>query len=404
MIALNRLTPFSPFICSMYYDVSMSGIYIHIPFCIKKCSYCDFYSVPYTRQLAEKYVDSLIREIEIFSHHAVSGTFEGCSTLYIGGGTPSCLGPDLFNPIIESVHDKLEISALTEFTVEVNPGTLSAEKLQAYGDAGVNRISIGAQSFNDRYLQKLGRIHRKNDIYGAFEQVREAGFSNINIDLIFGIPLQREEEVILDAIEATNLSPAHISAYALSIEEGTPLFEEVKAGLETPSDDDYAECYRILDGLMEKRGYHHYEISNFAKRNFECSHNIGYWTGKEYIAFGAGASGHLKVGRSPGGFRYTNHANLGDYIKAIKRGQLPRAETIQNDAPTAWKERLIMGLRLTGGICIATIQEELGEPPRSLRKSIHQLLKANLLQKDDDMLKIPQDLIFTSNEVLARLV
>jgi oxygen-independent coproporphyrinogen-3 oxidase len=296
------------------------------------------------------------------------------------------------------------MSGLTEFTVEVNPGTLSMDKLRAYKEAGVNRISIGAQSFNDRYLQKLGRIHRENDIYRAFAQVREAGFSNINIDLIFGIPLQREEDVILDAIEAINLSPTHISAYALSIEEGTPLFEEFKGGLETPSDDEYAEFYRILDGLMEKRGYHHYEISNFARNNFECAHNIGYWTGEEYMAFGAGASGHLKKGRSPGGFRYMNHSNLGDYMKTIERGQLPRAETMENDVMTAWKERLIMGLRLTGGVSMATIHEELGEPPRSLQKSIHQLLKANLLQKDGDVLKIPQDFIFTSNEILARLV
>lgn len=388
----------------MYYDVVMSGIYVHIPFCIKKCSYCDFYSVPYSRELAEKYVESLIGEIEIFSRHAAPGTCGGLNTLYIGGGTPSCLTPGLFSRITETIGKRFDLSALKEFTVEVNPGTLSAEKLSAYEDGGVNRISVGAQSFNDKYLKKLGRIHRKEDVYRTVGRVRDAGFYNVNIDLIFGLPLQREKEVVHDVTEAITLSPTHISVYALSIEEGTPLYEEVRCGLETPSDDTYAQCYRTLCGLMEHMGYHHYEISNFARKDFECAHNIGYWTGEEYIAFGASASGHLKAGRPRGGIRYTNHGTIGEYIRAIERGQLPRAESIENDAATAWKERLIMGLRLTDGICMASIEGELGEPPRSIKRSIHHLLETKMLQKDGDVLRIPHDFIFVSNEILSRLV
>ncbi len=379
-------------------------MYVHIPFCIKKCSYCDFYSVPYSRELAEKYVESLIGEIEIFACHADPRTCGALTTLYIGGGTPSCLTPDHFSRITETIVERFDLSALKEFTIEVNPGTLSAEKLSAYRDGGVNRISVGAQSFNDKYLKKLGRIHRKEDVYRTMGRVRDAGFSNVNIDLIFGIPLQREEEVVCDATEAISLSPAHISAYALSIEEGTPLFEEVRCGLETPSDDAYAQCYRTLGGLLEKQGYHHYEISNFARKDCECAHNIGYWTGEEYIAFGASASGHLKAGRPPGGLRYTNHEAIGEYIRAIERGQLPRAESMVNDVATAWKERLIMGLRLTDGICMASIEGELGEPPRSIRKSIRHLVEAKMLQKDGDVLRIPRDFIFVSNEILSRLV
>lgn len=382
----------------------MSGIYIHIPFCIKKCSYCDFYSVPYTSSLAEKYVRCLLREMEIFFHHKHGGDDTRYDTIYLGGGTPSCLDPNLFRTISGSIRDHVDDPDIGEFTVEVNPGTLSEEKLAAYRESGVNRISIGAQSFNDSYLKDLGRAHRKEDIYDAAEMVREKGFSNVNIDIIFGIPIQSEKDVEADVIEALRLSPTHISAYALSIEEGTPLFEEVKGGLETPSDDEYAVFYRKIETILQRKGYRHYEISNFATEGYECAHNIGYWTGEEYIAFGAGASGHLKEGQSPGGIRYRNYSNLGDYTKAIERGQLPRAEILTNDISTIWKERLIMGLRLTDGICISRLQEELGDPPRSLQKSIDKLLDAKLLHRDGDTLKLPREFFFTSNEVLTRLV
>jgi oxygen-independent coproporphyrinogen-3 oxidase len=384
--------------------VPMRGLYIHIPFCIKKCSYCDFYSVPYTRSLAEKYVHHLLGEIELFCRHAEPGTFERLDTLYIGGGTPSCLEPIDFRSIIRSLNNCFDTSGIGEFTIEVNPGTLSTDKLAAYKEAGVNRISIGAQTFNDRHLKKLGRFHNKKDIHDGLEMIHDLGFTNVNIDLIFGIPLQSESDVIEDVAAALGLSPTHISAYALSIEEGTPLFEEVKGGLQIPSDDDFAACYRNLEVLLQKEGFLHYEISNFALRDFECTHNIGYWTGEEYLAFGAGASGHLKGERWPGGFRYRNHPNLGKYIRTIERGQLPRAETLKTDVPTAWKERLIMGLRLTDGICLSRVRDELGNPPRSMQRSIEILLDANLLQKEGDVLKIPRDFLFTSNEILARLV
>lgn len=382
----------------------MTGLYVHIPFCIKKCSYCDFYSIPYSRSLAERYVTRLVKEVSIFSTHAGGGTFINIDTLYVGGGTPSLLDVSQFQALTESLSDNFDLKGLKEFTIEVNPGTVSPYKLKTYREGGANRISIGAQSFDDRILKKLGRSHCSEDTGRTIEEARRAGFSNISIDLIFGIPLQRESDVLEDTRYALSQSPAHISVYALSVEEGTPLFEEVRGGLHTPSDDEYASHYWKIKSILEESGYLHYETSNFAKKDSRCLHNMGYWSGKEYIAFGASASGHLKRGYDPGGVRYTNYSNMGDYLRTIDRGQLPRASYQEADPITAWKERLIMGLRLTDGFSLEKAREELGEPPGHLMKKINYLLSKDLLLHEGDHLKIPMKYVFTSNEILQHLV
>ncbi len=264
------------------------GIYVHVPFCISKCAYCDFYSLPkacHDASLKERYVDALVRQLqeaaELYGNLTVS-------TVFIGGGTPTVLETEQLLRIIGALKSAFDLTPDFEFTVEANPATFDEQKLTAMKAAGVNRISIGIQSAINSELEALGRIHSFEEAKSAFELTRSCAFDNISVDIMYGIPSQTRESFLKTIDEVCSLSPDHISAYGLQLEEGTPLWKSINS-LEFPTENECVEMYSAAIKILENHGYGRYEISNFAKKGRECRHNLGYWSGGEYLGFGAGA-------------------------------------------------------------------------------------------------------------------
>ena len=323
-------------------------IYIHIPFCIRKCLYCDFYSVT-DKSLFGAYTDALIKEIE-----SIKGT--ETDTVYIGGGTPTAIGEYLLQ-IIDAVNKNLVLSENCEFTVEANPGTVDRDILKKLYSKGVNRISLGAQSFNDNELRALGRIHSSKEVFESVAAIKEAGFKNFSIDLMLATPNQTMESLSysLDCIEKIN--PPHVSAYSLIVEEGTPFYD---MELQLPDEDTERKMYYFAEERLKSMGLSRYEISNFAKAGFESRHNSGYWQDKEYIGLGAGAHSYYK------GARYSNASDIQRYIKGEGRKE--------DYTPISEKERklelFMLGLRMTKGV------EYNGEFP----ERVNPLMKKGLLE------------------------
>ncbi len=331
-------------------------IYIHIPFCIRKCLYCDFYSVT-DKSLFRAYTDALIKEIE-----SIKGT--KTDTVYIGGGTPTAIGEYLFE-IVDAVNKNLSLSEKCEFTVEANPGTVNGDILKKLFQKGVNRISLGAQSFNDNELRALGRIHSSKEIFESVEAIKEAGFENFSIDLMLATPNQTMESLSysLDCIEKIN--PPHVSAYSLIVEEGTPFYD---MELQLPDEDTERQMYYFAEERLKSMGLSRYEISNFAKEDFESSHNSGYWQDKEYIGLGAGAHSYYK------GARFSNASDIHRYINGEGRKE--------DYTPISEKERklelFMLGLRMTRGV------EYNGEFP----ERVNPLLEKGLLEIKDGRLRL----------------
>lgn len=293
-------------------------LYVHIPFCVKKCSYCDFLSFPVDEATQDKYTQALLKEIAYYG-----AKMKDCSisTIFIGGGTPSWLDESNMLQILDAIHKNFEVSRDAEITMECNPGTLTMQKLVSYRNAGVNRLSIGLQSADDEELKILGRIHTFNQFLKTYEMAREAGFTNINVDLISGIPYQTAEKFLKTLKTVVRLKPNHISAYTLIVEEGTPFYEEYRAdvnrqkhGMPTsflPDEDETYRIYKLTQQYMLERGYEQYEISNFAQMGCECKHNIGYWTRDNYLGVGLGAASLID------NVRYSNTRDLHEYINIV---------------------------------------------------------------------------------------
>lgn len=313
------------------------AIYIHIPFCVKKCLYCDFLSDKANAEEQREYIDALLKEIEYYALDDAdfNGQYEAC-TVFFGGGTPSIVKPEVIGELIGAVRERFSFSENPEITIECNPGTATKEKLEAWRKLGVNRISIGLQSANDEELKHLGRIHDYNTFLDTFKWAREAGFTNINIDLMSAIPGQTMESYRETLDKVTALKPEHISSYSLIVEEETPFYEiygddkeamaavnlkgEVvaigTAGAEVwpdlPDEDTEREMYYLTDDVLKANGYHRYEISNYSLEGFECRHNKSYWDGTEYIGFGLGASSYVKD------IRYSNTEDWYKYINSCR--------------------------------------------------------------------------------------
>ncbi len=320
----------------------MSGIYLHIPFCERKCIYCDFYSVE-NLSILEDFVNYLLKEIDIFINESDFVRDSYFDTIYFGGGTPSLLEPSHIEKILNELNKKFKISSNPEITVETNPGTVDKRKLSELKKIGVNRISFGVQSFFDDDLRFLGRIHSAEDAVNCVKLAFESGLDNVNIDLIFALPGQGKERWRENLKKAIELQVPHISAYSLIVEKGTPLYELVKNGeVLLPSVDEQAELYEICIDLLEGAGYNHYEVSNFAKKGFECRHNLKYWQYENYLGFGPSAHSFWEDKR------WWNIANLNKYLNAINLGKLPIAnfEILSEDKKI--EEFIYLGLRSTG--------------------------------------------------------
>lgn len=393
-------------------------IYIHIPFCVRKCAYCDFLSGPAQEEEQEHYVEALLKEIQAVriagvsetDGHAVKDCYE-VTTVFIGGGTPSILPGEAMEQIMNALRGAFFIRADAEITMEMNAGTVDREKLRAYKRAGINRLSIGLQSADDRELQMLGRIHTFAQFLETYEMAREEGFDNINIDLISALPGQTEagyEETVQKVIA---LVPEHISSYSLIIEEGTPFYERYgqedgKEKSKLPDEDTEREMYERTKILLEQVGYHRYEISNYALPGRECRHNIGYWERREYLGFGIGAASLLDASR------FSNISDRREYVKAAgmyEGGELLkkiRTEREMLSERDQMGETMMLGLRMMKGVSKKAFAERFGKTLEDVYgETIEKYLQWKLLEETaDGCIRFTEQGISVSNPVLAEFL
>lgn len=320
-------------------DVEGLSLYIHVPFCLKKCYYCDFNSYPLVSHQVPDYIEALKKEMR---DKAADLKNREVATIYIGGGTPTSLKAREIEEIIGPCFTYFSIAKNAEITVEANPGTLTREKLRTMRTFGINRLSLGAQTFNDKLLERIGRIHNSRQIATSLQMARRMGFENISLDLIFGLPGETLDMWMESLASVMALGPDHISTYNLVIEEGTRLHEELEAGLIEPISQELdLEMYTKARALLESAGYHQYEISNFAKEGKECRHNLVYWRNKEYLGIGSGAHSYFN------GYRFSNLPGINGYIDGVRRGTYVAHRERIEEALAMW-ETIFLGLRLTG--------------------------------------------------------
>lgn len=367
------------------------GLYIHIPFCKQKCSYCDFCSYANKESFIKRYIQCVLKEIiEVGNNNKID--FENgkddlflVKTIYIGGGTPSLIDSKYIVQIIEDIKLNFEIDEKAEITIEVNPGTVTLEKLEDYKRAGINRLSIGLQSTHEHLLKEIGRIHTYLDFLDTFRFAREAGFENINVDLMIGIPNQTLEEVKDSIEEIVSMEPEHISVYSLILEENTPLFKKVEEGLELPNEDLERKMYWAVKQTLEQNNYIHYEISNFAKKGYESKHNLDCWNQKEYIGFGIAAHSYTN------GIRYSNIENIEQYIKNYDEDKTEENLVFheKQDMEAMQKEYMLLGLRKIDGVSIQEFKIKFVANPVFLYHSeLEKLVNEELLEIDGDQIKL----------------
>ena len=319
-------------------------LYVHIPFCVRKCQYCDFLSGPSDEETKDRYIEALLKEIRAAEH---TEDYEIVS-VFIGGGTPSALKAEAIASIMRTLQEKFFFCEDAEVTIEANPGTVDLEKLTIYRNVGINRLSLGLQSTDAEELKLLGRIHSYEEFLKSYEWAREAGFSNINIDLMFAIPGQTGEAWRQHLYQVAELNPEHISAYSLIIEEGTPFAEQ---NLDLPDEDTEYQMYEDTAEILERYGYRQYEISNYAKQGYMCRHNAGYWQRLEYLGFGLGASSLY------GGMRFSNTHQMQEYLTDSRKPEQIRKDVTVLSRNEQIEEFMFLGLRMTEGISEKKIEE-----------------------------------------------
>jgi len=371
------------------------GIYVHIPFCKKKCDYCDFISYSNKDSKIEEYIEAVKKEIELQKIKSE------ITTIYIGGGTPSYIESKYIEEIIAEIMKK-NVSEKAEITIEVNPGTVTLEKLKDYKEAGINRISIGLQSVQNELLKQIGRIHDFEQFLKTYKMARKVGFTNINIDLMLGIPNQRIKDLKESLESVIQLQPQHISVYSLIVEDGTPIANKIEKGeLELPEEDLERNMYWYVKNTLELNGYKHYEISNFAKEGYQSKHNLNCWNQQEYIGIGIAAHSYRDI------VRYSNTEQLGEYIRNVQKENLERnriIHEIQKEEDTK-KEYMILGLRQIDGIQIKKFKEKFGENPIYLfRNELKKLVEEQLIIVDDDNIKLTNKGIDLANLVWEEFI
>ena len=319
-------------------------LYVHIPFCVRKCQYCDFLSGPSDEETKDRYIEALLKEIRAAEH---TEDYEIVS-VFIGGGTPSALKAEAIASIMRTLQEQFFFCEDAEVTIEANPGTVDLEKLTIYRNVGINRLSLGLQSTDAEELKLLGRIHSYEEFLKSYEWARKAGFSNINIDLMFAIPGQTGEAWRQHLYQVAELNPEHISAYSLIIEEGTPFAEQ---NLDLPDEDTEYQMYEDTAEILERYGYRQYEISNYAKQGYMCRHNAGYWQRLEYLGFGLGASSLYR------GMRFSNTRRMQEYLKESRNSDQIRKDVTVLSRNERIEEFMFLGLRMTEGISEKKFEE-----------------------------------------------
>lgn len=385
-------------------------LYVHIPFCVTKCAYCDFLSFSSGQSEMEAYVDALVREIE---SHKTNFRHNQIQTIFLGGGTPSLLEERDTARIFRALRDNFHILSDAEITMEVNPGTVTYGKASSWKKSGVNRISIGLQSVEDNELKMLGRIHTFREFLDTWDILRGQGFDNINVDLISAIPGQTLSGWEKTVRTTAELGPEHISAYSLIIEEGT-LFHRLYAQGEKgddrtmpplPDEDSERQIYKVTQVILKEYGYHRYEISNYAKGGYECRHNLGYWERKEYLGLGLGSSSLIKEQR------FHNTWDMGKYVGIFsgttdRHGPFPAAEEFESlSERDQMEEFLFLGLRKMQGISEKTFLKHFGQPVETcFGKQIDGLIRKGLLDKSGGRLYLTERGIDISNYVFSELL
>ena len=360
------------------------GIYVHIPFCKQKCYYCDFISFCNKSDLIEDYIKALKKEIES------QKIKEEINTIYIGGGTPSYIESKYIVEIIEEIKKK-NVQKEAEITIEVNPGTVTKEKLKHYKKSGINRLSIGLQTSKDELLKEIGRIHNFEQFLETYNIARKVGFKNINIDLMIGLPNQKIKDIKETLQKVIKLQPEHISVYSLIVEENTPIAKKIDTGeLKLPDEELERNMYWYVKSTLELNGYVHYEISNFSKKGYESKHNVNCWNQNEYIGFGTAAHSYINY------IRYSNTENIEEYIQNVNSRSFEKninINEIQSDDDIR-NEFMLLGLRKIDGVKISDFKNKFGDNPIYLYR--------NILQKlyDEDLIKIDENNIRLTNKGL----
>lgn len=361
------------------------GIYIHIPFCVKKCNYCDFVSFPIGN--TEAYFEALLKEIDMYSSFLKERRID---TVFIGGGTPSAVDYKYVGKILS----KLDLGYAKEVTIEANPKTLDSEKLKAYLSYGINRISMGMQSANDNELKILGRIHSHYDFLKSYELIVKSGFSNINVDTMFGIPEQTLKSFKNTLSEIKRLNPSHVSSYSLIVEEGTPFYT---MNLNLPDEDTEREMFECIKD--ELYGYERYEISNYSKTGYECLHNIKYWQMEDFL--GIGLNSYSFVGNK----RFNNYSDMKSYISSVKSGRKPVFEVVSEDINELFKDAVITGLRMCKGINLDEIKERYNvDIFEKNEKKIKEYVSSGFMSLKGNILSFTEKGFSVSNFILSNLI
>ena len=364
-------------------------IYIHIPFCVKKCDYCDFLSGPSGPEEQSDYVQALLREIDAVKE----GKGRSVSSIFIGGGTPSVLDAGFIGEILNRIRNKFQIQNDAEITIEANPGTADYGKLQAYRDYGINRLSIGLQSPDDRELKILGRLHNYEQFLETYKKARKAGFDNINVDLMSAIPDQTYKGWEKNLRTVAELEPEHISAYSLIIEEGTPF---AARQLNLPDEDTEYNMYEATARILKEYGYKQYEISNYAKRGMACRHNVGYWTRQDYLGFGLGASSLY------GKERFSNTADRKKYLENSFSPELIREREPILSREDEMAEFMFLGLRMTEGVARTDFEQIFGCCIEQIYGDVLKKYESmGLLQEKNGRIFLSRAGIHVSNSVMA---
>lgn len=368
------------------------GVYIHIPFCKSKCYYCDFNSFSGKEDMVEKYIKNLIYELKIYKKLIKEYSI---SSIFIGGGTPSHIDEKHIGTILGFIKENFNTTSLEEVTIEINPGTLDIKKVNAYRSFGINRISMGVQSLNNRSLQSIGRIHSEQDVYDSYELLRKAGFTNINLDFIFGLPNETIQDVEGNLEKIELLRPEHISYYGLILEEDTQLYKIKDQGkLSLPSETLERDMYHLIRERLGQMGYIHYEISNFSLKDYECKHNILYWEIKPYIGLGLSSHSYLN------GKRYWNKNNFNDYLLDLDKGILPIEDGEDIVKEIEISEFCIMGLRLIRGIDKDLFRNRFKKDIKHFfKKEIEKHCRDGLIIEEDNFIRLTEKGLDLSNIV-----
>ena len=374
------------------------GIYIHIPFCKQKCFYCDFCSFANKNEMQEKYVEAVINEIKNITHKEKYTV----TTIYFGGGTPSILNPEYIKNILQEIESSFEILDDAEITIEINPGTVNEEKLKKYKEYGINRLSIGLQSANDKILKKIGRIHDYKQFEETFFYARKCGFKNINVDLMIGLPTQTIEDVKQTLEKIIQKNPEHISVYSLIIEEGTIIEKLINENkLQLPDEETERIMYWTVVNELKENGYNQYEISNFSKKTHESKHNTNCWKQKQYIGLGTSAHSYLNKKR------YSNTNNIEEYIKNIQENNISKNITIHEEQTeeSTMNEYMLLGLRMVQGININEFKQKFKtDPTIKYKKILEKLQKENLIQITKTSIKLTKQGIDFGNIVWEEFI